>query len=51
VAVEMKRAKGGKISLDQNKMHAQMSRGGWTVIIGQGFDDAVAKLKALGYGG
>jgi hypothetical protein len=49
VWVEMKRAKGGTVSADQKYWHAYLRGIGQTVIVGYGFEDAKAKIIALGY--
>jgi len=45
--VEMKRCKGGTVSPDQKDWHKYLESVGHTVIIGRGFEDAMAKIIAL----
>ncbi len=54
VWVEMKRAKsaqrkGGTVSAEQKDWHAYLRGIGQTVVVGYGFEDAKAKILALGY--
>jgi len=42
--IEMKRIKGGVLSLDQKEIIAYLESVGYTVIIGKGFDDAKDKI-------
>lgn len=51
VALEMKRAQGGKVSDLQKLWHEKLEAEGWVVLIGHGAADAKKKLEALGYGG
>ena len=46
--VEMKRAKGGRLSDMQKDWIAYLEDIGHTVIVGHGFDDAMAKVQQLG---
>lgn len=45
--IEMKRQKGGSVSLEQKDWHEYLIGIGHTVIVARGFDDAVAKLQHL----
>jgi len=45
--IEMKRQKGGSISLEQKNRHEYLISIGHTVIVAKGFEDAVAKLQRL----
>jgi hypothetical protein len=45
--IEMKRARGGRLSAEQRQIHADLIADGYTVIIAKGFDDAVAQIKAF----
>ena len=47
--VEMKRAKGGKLSDQQKAFHSLAVQKGWNVVVGAGAADAIAKLQELGY--
>lgn len=48
--IEMKRAKGGRLSPEQKIWIEYLEcAAGHTVIVGHGFDDAVAKLHTLGF--
>lgn len=49
VWVEMKRAKGGVLSTHQKDWIAYLEGIGDTVIVGHGFQDAVAKIQTLGF--
>jgi len=46
--VEMKRSKGGRLSDMQKDWIAYLEGVGHTVIVGHGFDDAMAKVQHLG---
>ena len=50
VAVEMKRRDGGRLSDAQHEMANNLGRCGWLVIVAHGAEDAVERLRALGYG-
>lgn len=50
VALEMKRAKGGTVSPEQEAWHALLRSCGWIVIVGRGADEAIVQLTKLGYG-
>lgn len=45
--VEMKRVKGGALSVAQKQIIPELERVGYTVIVGYGCDDAMQKVKAL----
>lgn len=45
--IEMKRQKGGHVSLEQKDWHAYLVQIGHKVLIAKGFDDAVKKLHKL----
>jgi hypothetical protein len=47
--VEMKRAKGGRLSDVQKDWIAYLESVGHTVIVGHGFEDAMAKVQQLGF--
>ena len=47
--IEMKRAKGGRLSPAQKDWIEYLSDIGHTVVIGHGFEDAVEKLRQLGF--
>lgn len=49
VMIEMKRAKGGRLSQAQRDLHATAASRGWYVVIGFGAKDAIEKLEALGF--
>jgi hypothetical protein len=44
--IEMKRAKGGRVSADQAATHDALSKAGWLVIVAKGCDDAMARVRA-----
>lgn len=48
VAIEMKRARGGRLSDDQRWWHEQLSAAGWAVVVARGASDAVAALAEIG---
>lgn len=50
VAIEMKAARGGRLSLEQKSWHAALRARDWVVIIGHGASDAIMQLEELGYG-
>lgn len=50
VAVEVKRAKQGRVSEAQEQVHALMRAAGWLIIVARGANEAIEKLRALGYG-
>jgi len=45
--IEMKRQKGGSVSIEQKDWHQYLISIGHTVIVAKGFDDAVSKLQRL----
>jgi hypothetical protein len=45
--IEMKRAKGGIVSFDQNLMHLYLRGVGYTVIVAKGFEDARQQIEEL----
>lgn len=45
--IEMKRQKGGSVSLEQKDWHSYLVQIGHKVLIAKGFDDAVKKLHKL----
>lgn len=47
--VEMKRQKGGRLSVEQDHMHSVLSVNGFLVITANGYADAVRQLRDLGY--
>ena len=47
VAVEMKRAKGGRVTTAQAEMHRALRADGWVVRVCWGLDDAIALLSFL----
>jgi hypothetical protein len=47
--VEMKRAKGGRLSEVQKDWIAYLESIGHKVLVGHGFDDAMAKVQQLGF--
>lgn len=49
VAVEMKRADGGRISAEQLTMHEQMAERGWVVLVCNGAYAAIAELGRMGF--
>ncbi len=50
-AIEMKRTGGvpSDVSEDQRKVHEDLRRHGWLVIVAFGFQDAVRQLREYGY--
>lgn len=50
VALEMKRAKGGRISPEQHAWSSALRSCGWHVIVAHGADEAIDALRACGYG-
>jgi hypothetical protein len=52
VAVEMKRVRDADptVSAEQRAAHAQLRAAGWHVLVGYGANDAIAQLRALGFG-
>jgi len=50
VAIEMKRAKGGRVSAEQQRWLAHLERQGWVVAVCQGAGEAVELLRGLGFG-
>ena len=51
VALEMKRKKGGVLSLEQKEWLEKMSQRRWLVHVSLGADDAIQFLELCGYGG
>jgi len=49
-AIEMKRRKGGAVSLEQKQWIADLTDRGWKCKVALGCDDAIEFLKSLGYG-
>lgn len=49
VALELKRTKGGSLSLDQRRTLANLRGAGWCVLVCKGADAAADALRALGY--
>jgi hypothetical protein len=45
--IEMKRQKGGSVSIEQKDWHEYLISIGHTVIVAKGFEDAVSKLQRL----
>ena len=45
--IEMKRQKGGSVSIEQKDWHQYLISIGHTVIVAKGFEDAVSKLQRL----
>jgi hypothetical protein len=50
VAIELKRTKGGVVSLEQKIWLDCLSGRGWISILALGADEAIVALKDLGYG-
>lgn len=50
VAIEMKRIKGGKVSVEQNEWLVNLMNRGWAVRVCCGAGDAIAYLESLGFG-
>jgi hypothetical protein len=48
MGIEMKRAKGGKVSPEQEAWHGLLRACGWRILVCHGADDAVEQLRALG---
>jgi hypothetical protein len=51
VALEMKRKKGGVLSLEQKEWLEKMSQRRWLIHVSPGADDAIQFLELCGYGG
>jgi hypothetical protein len=49
VFLELKRRKGGKVSPTQANWHKALRSEGFSVIVAHGFDEAVKKLKNIGF--
>lgn len=49
VALEMKRADGGKLSQAQKKQLAMLAKHGWYTFVAHGSDPAIERLTKLGY--
>jgi hypothetical protein len=45
--VEMKRQRGGKLSADQVRIHADLRRAGKRVIVAKGWEDAADQVRAI----
>jgi hypothetical protein len=45
--IEMKRVKGGLVSLEQDAMHAYLRGVGYRVMVAKGFEDAKQQIEAL----
>jgi phage tail sheath gpL-like len=50
VAIEMKRAKGGKVSPEQTDILAKLANRGWITAVCKGADEAIKLLEMCGYG-
>jgi len=50
VALELKRAKGGRLTSSQVLVHSRMSVAGWHIVVAHGADEAIDALRGLGYG-
>jgi hypothetical protein len=48
IAIEMKREKGGVVSLAQAQFMAKLNEQGWATHVAKGFEDAVAFLRRIG---
>lgn len=51
VAIEVKRAKGGRLSSWQKAMREIALGCGWHYLVARGYADGVRQLRGLGYGG
>ena len=49
-AVEMKRQKGGVVSIEQESWISELRSLGWSVFVARGADEAIRTLRDLGYG-
>lgn len=47
VFLEMKRAKGGRVSDEQQSVHRQLTMRGQVVLVAHGFDEAIEKLQGV----
>lgn len=45
VAIEMKRAKGGRTTQAQDEIHARLRSDGWVVLVCHGLDDAILQVS------
>lgn len=45
-AIEMKRAKGGRLSPSQEAMHSRLRAEGWVVLVCRGLDDAILQVSS-----
>ena len=50
VAIEMKRRKGGTVSLAQERWMRGLKDNGWIAFVAQGAEEAILRLRELGYG-
>lgn len=50
VAIEMKRRKGGTVSLSQERWMRGLEEMGWVVFVAKGAEEAIMRLRELGYG-
>lgn len=50
VAVELKRARGGRVTIEQYRWQWQLRGCGWLAIVARGADDGITQLSGLGYG-
>ena len=48
-AIELKRAKGGRVSDNQKKWLDKLSNAGWSTSVTHGFEETLNELKRLGY--
>lgn len=49
-AIELKRAKGGRVSPDQQEWLEALEARGWVCAVCRGIDEALGLLESLGYG-
>ena len=50
VAIEMKRRKGGTVSLPQERWIRGLEEMGWVVFVAKGAEEAILRLREMGFG-